>query len=562
MIKNLFKQHIVAVVIAFALGLATGLPQIIGAYNNPVFAGIYPPLSDDDEYHIARSQEVVDEHPLIANPYFAEYKNNPTPIAWLPEFIFGFLAKISNARALTIYIVADFILPPILMLLSYATMFSLTNDRRWSLLGSSVLHAGFLFGPLSHPISPQFNLLFLLSFFWCIVHLTQTNSRRAVVLGGTALGFMINTYFFYWTYIVVLCGLFIAICIFRKSFLLVKRTALMLGIGLLLGIPNFYFLLAARNSPLYEETVRRFGALATHFPSGLFIIAVSTACIIAAVIAWRKKMINDPHIFALLLAGSGAVIIAANQHVITGLNILFSSHYRFQTIIWSTIAIVFLLSRLSKRISEPLILSCTFGVVVFVGAQISTSAQKQVTRVAQYTDNQRFASTFNWLRTHTEPDSVVFTRPEISLMLPIYTSNNVVVSDMATMSLVSEYELIERFTTAYYFEPFTSEFIEKNQFSVWGAYHVAHNAHTASINRVRNMIGLKKYENPNIPMDEIKRLAKTVSKIKQTPLAELLKKYNTTHVIIDHSKDALQMQKFFEKYPKVFSSQNISVYKF
>lgn len=560
------KSHWIIIVIAISLGLATGLPNLIGANRNPVWAGVYPAITDDDFYHLVRTREVLDGQPFISNPYFLEYKNSPPIIAWLPEWVFGITAKRFGISVFKIYILADFIFPALLVLLTYGALLSLTNSRPGAVLGAVFLHAGVFFETMGHPISPQFNILFLLIFFWCLISLVKNERWFTAVVAGVALGAMINTYFYYWTFAAGFAGLLLFVYFWQRNYRTVRQFLVVLLIGLIGGAPNFYFLWQATKSPAYIETFRRFGALATHLPSGGFIISVSLVLSALILLAHYKKIITPVNFFWLMLCGGLAEVIVANQQVITGKNILFASHYRFPLVFWSGFVITYLCvqiaERLTKKQRQLFFISTTIFIVSWCAWGINKTTHQQITLIQNNINDQRLAGAFDWLTKQTSATgATVYANQKISNILPAYTSNNVVAADMSTMSLVSTGDLIERFVALNYGEKINVELVFDNQFMIWGAYHVARNSYTTTLNKVRKIVDLPASNNPIIPKADLDYFFKTVAETKQKPLVELLKKFHVRYLLVDRTADPAWRVNFAQQFPEAYSAQNIAIFQ-
>ena len=157
-------------------------------------------------------------------------------------------------------------------------------------------------------------------------------------------GFLFYIYPYYWTFYLIFLALLAAIYFFSNRVLSYKILSIAGG-GLVLAIPYFYLNYLSSKLPYYTETLTRLGMIYSRFPSGVRILFWSA--LILAVFGWflRRKIINWDAKTQFFIVGILASMIAVNQHLITGRNIEFSSHYDMGAMFFIVFALAYLISQ-------------------------------------------------------------------------------------------------------------------------------------------------------------------------------------------------------------------------
>jgi hypothetical protein len=169
---------------------------------------------------------------------------------------------------------------------------------------------------------------------------------------------------------------------------------------------------------------------------------------------YKERDFNFYFIGSILIAG----LLCTNQQVVSGKD-LESWHWYYCT--EKTIAIItgivllnnFLtkranfLQRILKglnygRLKKPFLVS-SFIFIILSGLYIQLSYYKSVKDSQK--ERQFLYSAFQWLNDNTEVDSVVLASEPVSLILPVYTHNNVYIARYIYESVVSDSEIMDRF---------------------------------------------------------------------------------------------------------------------
>lgn len=558
---KIIKEHYLAFVLALFIGVITLVPQLLAIKNlGDRWQGVYPIVNDDEVYYLARGQEIVDGYYFLSNPYLYEHKDGSPMQFWLPDFLLAYPLKILNVPVVLGYKFYDFIWPVLLALLSYVIIFNLSGSKKLSLLGTAFLHVGMFLNLFNRSPSPQFIFIFWLALALFIILYEKTAHKKYLILSTLTFGLLFYMYPYYWTYYVILFFVYIILrFLFERKFAWKNYFFLLLGGGLI-SIPYFISLWQSSKFPFYKESVVRLGLLYTHFPSGIRIVFFGLLILGFFIWSAYKKRLTLNNISLLILSGVLACIIAVNQHIITGKNLEFSSHYFHLSVAWYVFSFAYLISVwlplrknavwLARSVSLFLIGWIVFSMVSTVNAQIKPNQQE--------IEWQKYGPILDWLRENTVKDSVVFANQELSSLIPAYTSDNVFYAREANLFFISNNEIEERFILNHYWDDFTDDFIKKNERSIWGTQFINNYIHNQSKNKVRKIFGLKLSQYERLPQVEIERIKKIAVELKNDDFFKLIKKFKIDYLIWDKKNRELN-----SKYLKEVAEINgMVIYKF
>lgn len=540
---NFFKKHYLIIILSLLVGLLTWAPQYLAIREmGTKFQGIYPVSNDDETYYLVRARDISDGHSFLANPYLYEHKDGDTMQFWLPDYILAkplSLFNISTERGFTIY---DFMFPIILTLLTYFIIFSLTENKILSLTGATFLHLGQFLYFFDRPTSPQFIFIFWLLTLLLLIKYIKSKKNIFLISSTVSFGFLFHFYPYFWTFFVVLLLVFMFLGILHtRKFNFKPYLYVILG-AILIGIPYFIALFKSMQNPYYNESIYRLGMIDSHFPSGMKIVVLSLVLLSLWFICYKKKIISISKTSLLLISGLLATVISVNQHVITGKNLEFSSHYLPLSIFWYVISTSYLINKLfiSAKFSKYR-LKVFIVLLVFIMVWSSFKAGQLVMKNAQAHDGeidmQRYAAVFNWLNNNTAQESVVYANQEISHLVPLYTADNVFYAREANLFFLSDQEVWERFIINNYYKDFTRDFAIANERFIWGVHYRDEYHHNLSKNKLRKMFFLDQKEYQAIPESAIDNFLKLAEQIKSSILESNLAKYRVDYLIFDSKSD-------------------------
>ena len=241
------------------------------AYAPLVTEGVTAPTFDETTYYAPRIREVLDGHPLSADPFGWEHKKDRPYLghSWIDALLGAVLASAVGRSVPALYVVSDFLLPPLAFLLTFFICQRLGASQMVSVAGAlaSVLAADQLTAPIAFVLHPTWahvrDRLHLvastrpleitrftvpeLAYLICagaILGLLNTHYaprlRRSLVT-GVLVGALFYSYMFYWSF--VLMGgslLVVASLLTGRERRAVPYLALALGIGIFIGLPVIY----------------------------------------------------------------------------------------------------------------------------------------------------------------------------------------------------------------------------------------------------------------------------------------------------------------------------------
>ncbi len=567
MIKQIFKRHYGVVILAVAIGALTAGPQILAIRGVPNFQGIYKIVNNDELYYLARGKEIIDGHTAIANPYLYEHKTEPPVQIGLPDYLLAKPLALLGIEIHQGYLFYDFVLPALGTIFTYGIVYFLTRSILVSFLGAAFLHLNLFLYSFNRSPSPQLNFLFWLSLFWLWLKFIERPTTAKAILVGSNLGLLFYIYPYYWTYYVVFFGVYIFLtCLFKQS-LPAKKYLIILAVALLAAGPYFINLWQSLSLAYYDETLTRIGLITTHFPSGRKIIMWGgLATLLYFLACWRKIIsLNRQSLF--LLSGTLATMIVTNQHLITGKNLQFSSHYWELSVFIFVFTSLYIMANWLKRDkfktswSKLSLILLTLFVFYRPAAYIATlAADGGPHYTARDIAEQRYAPVFDWLRNQTLKDDVVFANNEISVLTPIYTANNVFFQGLAGLHFMSNEEIWERFVLNNFWDQMDADYLVKNKFSIWGAHYQTLYDHNQSKNKVRKFFGLPLEEYVKYPPAAIEEFLARARPIKQGDFLIQIRKYRVDYFVQDKTVDRWPIEQLTFLI-KVFERDNLLIYK-
>lgn len=537
---NRLRPHGAALLLALTLGIFVSGILSFGERSAPHFSGIATPHLDDQLYYLARAHDVLDGHPMLSNPYFAEHKDLPPLQVWLPDYLLAVpLGWLSIPVAIG-YVVYAGLCAAILFLLTYANTYLLTRSRLASVLTAVFIHVGTFGIALARIPSPGFNFVAFEALLCFLLLYLQSGRRRFAVLAALSLGSLFYLYPYFWTFWVAGLGVFLIGGYVTK---IPIRARGVLGVslaGCVLGAQYIWTTLQAGHRIDYMQTVERIGLVHTHFPSGFLIVGLGLLTLGVTGLALKKRFIRGNATTLLLVSLSIAAIVAVNQHLVTGQNIEFSSHYQLPSVYVFTLTGAYLLSQ-RARMRVRRVRGVSVLVLIVVALYAVHGAYQFVTLSLDSTPEdaaiQAYTPIFNWLSAHTQRDSVVFANELVSQYIPVYTSNNVYDSGYGILFFLSNGEAEQRFIINHYWSTFTPAYIAEHERSIFGAGYLDAYAHQTSENTVRTFLRLPPRSVPRISPDAIERVMTEAKTLQEEPFSKALATYRADYIVWDTVAD-------------------------
>ena len=555
------KQHWAAIGVAIVLGIAMIAPFFyFRAELGSDFHGVLPAVVNDVMFYYARINDAADGHSFLSNAYLYEHKDSLPQQLFLAEWLLAQPVKIFNLNINTVHLIYNFLLPAIAFILTYLALFLSLKSQFWSIIFSIFLFFGLYLLAFIRPISPQFNFIFWLSQFILLWRLLENQkSKKLLFLNIINFGFLFYIYPYYWTFYLIFFGLLTVAYLFTNKKLALKILIIASG-GFVLAVPYFYFNYLASRLPYYVETLTRLGMIYSRFPSGLRIIFWSALVFMAFGWFLWKKIINLDIKTTFFISGILASVIAVNQHLITGKNFEFSSHYDMGAIFFLVFAAAYLWTNM--KINRKLI----GAIFIFIASATVISGLSVFSERALAVDEntayqQNYAPIFEWLNKNTEKDSVVYANVDLSGLIPVYTANNVFYVREANLFFMSDHEVLDRFIISNFFEDFNKDFIIENERAIFGVRYIDAYGHAVQGNKLRRLLGIKSEPEIYLPEDAIQKVLSHAKELQGGDFIKELKKYRIDYLIWDRNKNP-NWRINSKNFNPVFQNGELIIFKF
>ena len=535
---------------ALALALLVGLVMVLPALGAKLRSGIsfdHPAnIRIDDEYwYFARIREVLDGHPTIGNPYLWEHKSKPPSPVFLGEWILAQPIRLVGGGVVAWGVIYDFFLPAIITLLTYSCLYVITRLRWLAVLGAVFLILGWSPSDFGRAVSPQFNVVFWLSQFLLLERLVRAHEAarplsRLAVLSAVNFGLLFYLYPYYWSFYFVLLAFLGALFWYRRERRMVGALLITLGGGLVIAAPFFLHTLRAMQLPEYAETLRRISMIDSHFPSGIAIVVPGLALLaVVGALTWKGIVPRTRHL-AVLVVGVFAIMLSANQHVLTGRNFEFSSHYAPLALFWFTFLGGFLISAVWLRLGAMRFrIGCGIALVVIAMAAWNfrdTGAWFRPLPAEALAASAENLELFAWLNEHAEPDAVVFAPLSVSHLMPIYTAANVFFAVPARLSFLPDAEVLDRFLLNHYGERVSREGVLANERAIFGVQFINAAAHARQGNKLRGLLGLRQKPVDPLPDEAVERALERWRELGRTDFRSALERYRVDYLVSETAR--------------------------
>ncbi len=343
----IFRHHI-ALLLLIAIFLLHGTAHFI-LFESFSKRGIeyYPTLVNLDERHFttARVNEVFINGEPAGDVNVWEYQDSPNFLPPIPHLIAGYFARfvgdiqIANMLGDALFPIATFFFLYLLFFeitrqktgAIFFAMFSIILPRYLAFfpLFSEYYQSWFLTKlilapkhlPLDRFEDPLLTLPFFILALYLIYRTIQRNERITCYLAGISFGILFYTYFYYVAYLGIALVFLLGIAAFSKKWSVVKNTAIIIGLGLLISIPYWISFFAVQALPSYSDLALRLGPEHTHkplwYPRVLFFYVQHAVLAILFLFLYRNTKSNNGVWFASLLL---PVFVIYNFQIITGFN--------------------------------------------------------------------------------------------------------------------------------------------------------------------------------------------------------------------------------------------------
>jgi hypothetical protein len=472
------RHRALVFVTTLAVGVMFGLPHLVipallgeGRVYTPFAVSGVSALTYDETSSYAAYVNYVLRH--AAPPYDTdvfENENVPVPTTLAPYVMLAGAAAVLGGvdRA---FIFADFVLPPLALLIIYALLFDITRRHLLSLVGGlTVLLLSFgprnLFSPLLQPFGHDTSGLLQPLEFSRIVHpeisftiliaalgllwLTLKRGHPLLAMAAGVIGSLLfYTYVYYWPVWVAACLMLLLAAQDRRQALLLTNV-----VTWMCSIPFWWTLLRASRAPgLVNVLVRHTSEFGHIPPPAKIVYTILTTLIFLSCVAVYLRVgppsIGSPRrVLVFFSAIFLASVAALNMEILVGFNVESMLHFPnrlFQPFL--TIAAFALASRPLMKLNFSRIVLLTAGVgLLGLGAVRQLSMSNVVADAHEYTPRHRLL--FSWLNDSTSLDDVVLsTAKDVNDLIPVFTQDRVFVPNGERTS-ASNQEIATRFLIA------------------------------------------------------------------------------------------------------------------
>lgn len=491
-LKKVTSFHACAIVFALVVGVVYAAPDFTFLLSTPApHASLM--YTDAERYYLARIHATSNGCVLTCNPYIKEYAYQlPFFDLSLSELVLDIPEIAFGIKVTMLKVVYEFLFPSILFLLVYSFVFQLSKKRSWSVVaGLAILFGynlfnstdfinlinlkGFLaFRPdiwgldyliYSRPVNPQFSLLF----FWAYLHvlllmLKKPSWKRALTV-GVVYGVTFYVYFFIATFVTVMQGIWFLVALLQKNISLAKKMAISSVVGLVLGVPVLYEYYIFLHHPFYGTTLTQTHLVHTHVPDihGLGIAYLVLLAAIVGMYIKRNKPLGLEFTTVLVLIGSCFVL--RNQHVISGMILLYDHYERYLFTPILVVSSCFFGSHFIRASLTRVFITVLAGIFIVYGATVQGVIFQYGKSFA--IEDSKASPLISWL--NSKPKGLVLSAPErVANLIPIYTSDFILTSfyarlymyvpgrfeeiDMARSSLKSFEVIARKYGVDYYIE--------------------------------------------------------------------------------------------------------------
>ncbi|OJI07338.1 hypothetical protein BK004_01235 [bacterium CG10_46_32] len=561
------KKYWLVILTTIAVSAFTALPSFFFFQNvGDDFRGIYPVFNSDALYYQTRIQEISDGHGELNHPYFFEHKDAVYPQAIGAEYFLYGITKLFGIAAPALQIILDIIAPALIFLLTYLLLKRFSPNEYTAVLLPSFLYT-VVMGGLFKPVNPQITLPILLLFliFWVKLILDDKKKLRNSMIAGVLWGLLFLTYFYHWSFVVVIVGLYGLILLAKKSYAELKYHSIMVGIAALIGIPYFVRVCQGVDAPFHAETAVRVGLYFSHLPESYPRLMVAIVWFLFFL--WFRHYYRLQHdtratIVGVLLAGN---IIYPNHQIITGMIIENAVHWSWMPILIFAVSGHYLFSVVRKHQPTVKNISVFFVIAVLLilpAWRLYTFTWKPY--LGHYADGateqrQYYADVFNWVNAHTQKDDTILSDPRLMRFIPAYTHANVYNTEYAFNLPASDDEVVERYLLARFFDSDSGASGVNGQARIlWSfAYESEKNTHT-----IAGTLAIPYEPKYSLAQEREKIEGVRAGLVKQGWGIALLNKYRIDYIVWDRNEKPEWSLGRYAELEEVARIGDVSVYQF
>ena len=385
----------------------------------------------------------------------------------LGEVLVAYLGNALFISAVKINVLSKFIFPVIIFLLIYAFVYKLFFSKPISILSSTVVFFGynlisepnsilalFSFTTFSseflvytRPINPEISSIFLFASLYLLFSIIYGGKSlwKPILLGALS-GLLVYISIYPWSFLLVLFVLYFLYFIYKKEFSNAKYIIYAVIINTVTTIQFWFNFISLKSHEFYLDTAARQGLVNSHaFVWSLWLFILLMLLVFLWPQAYKKAKI-------FLLLAVISLIIATNQHIITGIYIQ-PSHYHwyitkpFVAIIITALFIYLIRRFIKNKIAIKVILLLVVVVLFYNAILIQTNSY--VKHLPSAIENQKYAQVIKYLNNNFQVAQNIWASVNISELIPMYTKHNSPNNTYSGLYLSSEKYYIDRLLLNY-----------------------------------------------------------------------------------------------------------------
>lgn len=454
LIKDFFRKHFFGIIGAIFVGCLMVGPQVYFIIKNQTaYKGIYMLEGDAERHYLSREAAYL-KFGKVTNPYIKGAQGNPNVPYSEIEGIVAYPSKWFGISIPNLNLIYKFVCPALIFFLFYFLVFKILADRVWAISGAALIvmggellsvlgiknlifwkYAYDQFAVYARPINPQFSSLFFGAFLIILLSNLENQKKWKKVVLGIILGVSFYVYFYTWSFLLVICGMWFLVSVLKKK-IDFSPVWIVVG-GIIVGLPALKAFYSSLLHPGYRELSEVAMVHATHKP---VIGLVATIATIAFIYLYGFSSVDTIKKNFLLICIL-ATWVVNNQQVITGVNIQ-SGHYHWY--INAPIYIIILITTLHQVCVKYEIGIKTKYVLAGIIFLLSFASATLMQRSSYYFWNETYLNyqdlsvVINSLKQTQDKESVVLANDKASELINLFGGFYIFWSEHAGFYLYSD----------------------------------------------------------------------------------------------------------------------------
>jgi len=578
-ILKLINDHKITVILALLTGIIYVAPNLIFA-GQKNYKGIQLMNLDAEVFYSARIKEVIEGHKDYTSTYFYEYKDGKESIYQYIDIAVGMFLRYVKIDLVSFFTYSKFVFTIISFQLWYYFSYLISKRKLVGILSAVLLFLGYHLFDVPNVIN-QFKIIFfksgdlsplvfgrfpsplltypffILGLIFAFLFFKESTKKHAMVLGLLA-SLNLYLYAFFGVYLLALIFIILIYFIIRnnreslKNFIYLTLTALIASGYYIYYLFKVMFLGSINNATAGSYSVYSL----SHRPlmPKVLIIGFLMMAVYLLYCKYRSLKPAKEKIFLIILLFTSA--FSLNQQIITG-KLVEDGHFHWYInkpifyLVFCILFVWFFELLANKKLLKLYLLKLIFSFFViysiFLGIGVQASSYKN--SYNEYANQQKYRPFIDWLNNNSQPESVVLANQKLSLLIPVYTHNNIYYVRSYPIHF-STYSLDRRINSVC-----LSLYLEKGESAKEEIYNLA---------EIQNIYGSYIYFNyyqNRMPQDLVEKIINKCNEYYQNPIRTNLGQYRLDYIIFDKDEDKNWPIQSFDFIEPIYKYENIVLYK-